>query len=272
MTAETPRAYFGVSMQWIKYMLCALNLIFMFSGAIVICISYYLYKVNDIFLYFLDSFYVSPAAVLVTAGVLILVISFFGCIGALKESTCMVRTFAFLLVTVVILEFAAVVTVHAFPQYDFYRLLYNNIRKAMKYYFTIPQARVAMDSLQRGFQCCGFDGPQDWDKVNQRLLFLYRPVSCYTDPLPFKAQSLFNQGCFYALASFIKHNEVYIITGVTVICFIQIAGIMNAFSLGRMIRRQKTLREMRKWQERTTLSSFDESIAKVQKVDALSVS
>lgn len=40
---------------------------------------------------FLDEYYFSPAKLTTAIGIIILLVSFFGCIGALKQSTCLIN-------------------------------------------------------------------------------------------------------------------------------------------------------------------------------------
>lgn len=56
----------------------------------IISIGTTIYAVYEDFQHFLDQSYFSPASVLMVLGGLIFVIAFFGCYGAIKESTCMV--------------------------------------------------------------------------------------------------------------------------------------------------------------------------------------
>lgn len=49
-----------------------------------------IYAVYEDFAHFLDPKYFSPATLLLVVGIMIFVIAFMGCCGAIKESTCMV--------------------------------------------------------------------------------------------------------------------------------------------------------------------------------------
>lgn len=58
----------------------------------IISVGMTIYTVYDDFRHFLDPRYSSPAMILIFVGGLIFIIAFFGCYGAIKESTCMVLT------------------------------------------------------------------------------------------------------------------------------------------------------------------------------------
>lgn len=56
----------------------------------IISVGTTIYAVYEDFRHFLDPSYFSPATILIVVGALIFIIAFFGCCGAIKESTCMV--------------------------------------------------------------------------------------------------------------------------------------------------------------------------------------
>lgn len=56
----------------------------------IISVGTTIYAVYENFSHFLDPSYFSPATLLVVVGILVFIIAFMGCCGALKESTCMV--------------------------------------------------------------------------------------------------------------------------------------------------------------------------------------
>jgi len=60
------------------------------TGVMIISVGTTIYAVYENFSHFLDPSYFSPATVLIVVGILVFIIAFMGCCGALRESTCMV--------------------------------------------------------------------------------------------------------------------------------------------------------------------------------------
>lgn len=56
----------------------------------IISVGTTIYAVYENFSHFLDPSYFSPATLLIVVGILVFIIAFMGCCGALRESTCMV--------------------------------------------------------------------------------------------------------------------------------------------------------------------------------------
>ncbi|XP_014205355.1 CD63 antigen [Copidosoma floridanum] len=253
-----PVTHLDVGMRCIKCLLCAVNFVFVLTGILILSMSRVIYDIYNNFSYFLDSSYFSPATVLVTVGVFIIIVASLGCYGALKESTFLVLAFAFALSVVLVLEFAAAIAAYVL-QADIVALLNDKINRTMHQYDDNLDAKAAIDSLQYNLQCCGYNGPSDWVDVGLRTSHVYNaPDSCYwhchaDNGGPFSYQCADPEGCHEKLAHLVNCSAAYLITGATMIALIQVAGIMFACKLGRAIRKQKTLREMRRWQMRASL-------------------
>nr|XP_053649633.1 CD63 antigen-like [Cherax quadricarinatus] len=79
-------------MKCIKYLLFIFNLLFVISGFAVIIVGAVIEANYRTYLDFISSTYVSASSILIAVGVLIFVVGFFGCCGAVKENHCMVVT------------------------------------------------------------------------------------------------------------------------------------------------------------------------------------
>ncbi|XP_014205283.1 leukocyte surface antigen CD53 [Copidosoma floridanum] len=249
--------YSSISMAWIKFLLCVANFIFLLAGVNIIFKGGLIFDLYENFFYFFNSRYVSPAALLFIAGVLVLIISIFSCYGAIKESTCMVLTSAFLLSTVLILEFATSITAYVYKD-DIVNIMKIKLNNTMYQYHSDNKAKNAMDFLQDQFGCCGNNGPEDWEYVAERQSIRNSLPSCFWWSLTESREP----GCFKLLADLIGDSADYLITAAIMIALVQITGIILTCMLGRMIRKQKTLREMRKWQMQMSLPNLDEPLEK----------
>ncbi|XP_076651837.1 uncharacterized protein LOC143358539 [Halictus rubicundus] len=236
------------------------------TGIMIISIGTTIYTVNDDFSYFLDPKYISPATLLVIVGILVFVIAFLGCFGALRESTCMVLVFAVSLSLVLTLELAAAITAYAL-QDDIKNVLVKNINDTMHQYTEDKDAKQAIDFLQSKLFCCGYNSYHDWDeiRINEKIDL---PESCHamdniTDfSVLGYGYSIYETGCVKNLSIIIHRSALYIGTGAVAIALIQFTGIMFACILGKAIRRQKTERERRRWELRESLVNGYEPLGK----------
>ncbi|XP_078034253.1 CD63 antigen [Augochlora pura] len=263
--------HLDVGLRCIKYLLCAVNSLFVLTGIMIISVGTTIYAVNDDFSKFLDPKYISPATLLIIVGILVFVIAFLGCFGALKESTCMVLIFAVSLSVVLILELAAAITAYAL-QDDIKGVLVKNINDTMQQYPTDPEARKAIDFLQSRLYCCGYNNYHDWEKIMTEI-----PESCrvtYGENIACDYDNgceVYKTGCASNLSILIHRSVLYIGTGAVAIALIQFTGIMFACILGKAIRKQKTERERRRWELRESLVNGYEPLGKSDPLTAFPV-
>lgn len=249
--------HLDVGLRCIKYLLCAVNSLFVLTGIMILSVGTTIYAVYEDFSHFLDPSYFSPAKLLIVVGILVFVIAFFGCCGALRESTCMVLVFAVMLSFVLILELSAAIAAYAL-QDNIRGLVTDKINATMHEYPENAEARSAVDFMQSRLRCCGYNGMSDWDDVelatdNGRGV----PDSCCVwDEIDYNSTicgAAYSTGCMNRLSIIIHRSALYVGTGAVAIALIQMTGIMFACMLGRAIRRQKTERERRKWELRQSI-------------------
>lgn len=239
--------HLDVGLRCIKYLLCAINSLFVLTGIMIISVGTTIYAVYEDFSHFLDPSYFSPATLLIVVGILIFIIAFMGCCGALRESTCMVLVFAVSLSVVLVMELAAAVAAYTL-QDSIKSLLEEKIDVTMQTYDTNMEAKTAINFMQSRLHCCGYNGKEDWKALNHTI-----PESCCMldgiedncHPSPI--------GCSIRLSTIVHRSALYVATGAVAIALIQLTGIMFACMLGRAIRRQKTERERRRWELRESL-------------------
>ncbi|XP_026828359.1 tetraspanin-33 [Ooceraea biroi] len=244
------------------------------TGVMIISVGTTIYAVYENFSHFLDPSYFSPATLLIVVGILVFVIAFMGCCGALRESTCMVLVFAILLSFVLVMELAAAVAAYAL-QDGIKSLLAEKINLTMHQYEKNDEATFAIDFMQSRLRCCGYNSYRDWDNIEFNRTDADIPESCcefilnpkmFTEvpeiSLSDRCQAKYEEGCISRLSIIIHRSALYIGTGAVAIALIQLTGIMFACMLGRAIRRQKTERERRRWELRENLVNGYEPLGK----------
>lgn len=108
--------------------------------------------------------YSITSKVMIVAGGIIFVVAFFGCWGAVSDSSCMLFLYAVFLMALILVE--AAVGVYVYVHKDTIKdTVSGNLKQWINEYHTPSQtsnAKAIIDKLQTGLQCCGVEGPADW--------------------------------------------------------------------------------------------------------------
>ncbi|BFY97886.1 hypothetical protein BsWGS_00926 [Bradybaena similaris] len=164
---------YSVVNPFVKYFLFAINFLFMLVGiAFAATGIYILSQKNKTVTSFID-FVFDPACDLCLVGFIILVIAFFGCGGALRESALFLKIYHIVLSIFLILEVVVVIFVFIFYFVDgaFANIgLYpeDAFKDAVKKYRDDPDTQGFIDNIQEMLACCGpsndNEGYLDWNK------------------------------------------------------------------------------------------------------------
>ncbi|KAF4532595.1 hypothetical protein B566_EDAN013373 [Ephemera danica] len=103
---------------------------------------------------------------MVLAGGVIFIVSFTGCVGALRENTCLLKFYSLCLLIFFLLEMAIAVGGFVFPQAMQSLLEESFTDKIIHSYREDPDLQNLIDFGQQEFKCCGLshDGYTDWAK------------------------------------------------------------------------------------------------------------
>jgi len=104
------------------------------------------------------------AYVLIAVGGITLLLSFLGCAGAYRHSQCLLGTYVFLLVMIVLLEVAGAVLLYLQG-----RELFSQVVQE-KMILEYNEHKREVDALQRTYRCCGANSPHDWKKDMESML------------------------------------------------------------------------------------------------------
>ncbi|CAH8546906.1 unnamed protein product [Schistosoma turkestanicum] len=160
----------------------------------------------------------APIAIIVV-GVIILIVSFLGCCGAIKEDVCMLYMYAFFLIVLLIAKLAcAIVAVVYKDKID------SEIDSLMTGALDNPNKEIIefMDLIQSSFHCCGAKGPADY-KGNVT-------ASCKGE------QVVYEDGCVSVFGAFLKRNLIIVACVAFGVCFFQLLSIVIACCLGQQIK------------------------------------
>ncbi|KAL7736647.1 hypothetical protein ACLKA6_015282 [Drosophila palustris] len=130
----------------------------------------------------------------IVIGSIIFVISFFGCCGAIKESSCLTWMYAIILLIILILSCVlCFVYVHHVDENQLARTELNKAWAKQK------NGTDAMSIYQTSLKCCGVIGPNDYTQAN-----ITTPQSCYAsnNNSTTVSHSVYADGCLDKLSEF----------------------------------------------------------------------
>ncbi|XP_066247662.1 CD63 antigen-like [Euwallacea similis] len=250
------RKELDMGMKCIKYMLCVSNLMFVIVGILLISIGYTVKAIYHNFDDFLEDHYYHPSSLAIVIGFFIFGIAFLGCVGALKESTFIVNTYAFFLTLVLILQISASIAAYAMRS-NIYNTISRNMHDAMINYDREYNA-FAWNSTQYNLQCCGIEKNTDWNdslsyinnsyyelvpvNVNGSFGIIYVPLSCFRNETDRSYENVYPTGCLPRLSYIVSQCALLLGVGALCVAFIQVLGIIFASMLATSIRKVKTQR------------------------------
>jgi len=156
---------------WVKYTMFLFNFLFWLLGALLVAIGVYAvldkwasgegFRLENVF----DVLF-NLAFLLIIVGGVVFIVSFAGCIGALRENMCLLKFYSFCLLMFFLIEMALAALGFIFPQKvnvflegDLKTELIQNYRDDLDF-------QNFIDTVQQDFECCGIstDGFRDWSK------------------------------------------------------------------------------------------------------------
>jgi len=217
----------------IKFAVFFFNLIFWILGIAILGIGIWVRTTKGDYATLTSSIPMASAANLfIAVGIIVMIVGFVGCLGAWKESQCLLMTFFILLLLIFILELTAGILGYLYRG-KVETEVKKDLVKELDNYGQSGQEGLTntWDRLQTEEQCCGVNNYTDWSSWNETRL----PDSCCVQHTTGCGEDMsdltkFHQtGCAMKLEALLGDN-LYLIGGVGVaIAVIQILGMI--FSL-----------------------------------------
>ncbi|CAB3380206.1 Hypothetical predicted protein [Cloeon dipterum] len=251
----------------LKYVIFGSNVIFWLIGLLVLAIGFWAWSEKDTFsnLSRLANVALDPAFLLILVGLMTFVIGFTGCVGALRENSCLLAAYAIFLAIILLLEMTAGILGFIFKDWIKAQAT-GGFQAFIVHYREDPDQQNLIDWIQEDWlQCCGIEGPKDWDKNNYFNCSSREvgsreacgvPFSC-CKPKPneiiknkqcgydvrkpgyFDGTAIFERGCLHAAEDWLDRNLITVAVVATTTCFSQILGICFAQNLRADIFAQK---------------------------------
>ncbi|XP_011332948.1 tetraspanin-5 isoform X1 [Ooceraea biroi] len=259
----------------LKYVIFGFNVMFWWLGLGIMAVGVWAWTEKDTFnnLSRLTNVALDPAFILILVGTVTFIIGFTGCVGALRENTCLLATYAVFLALLLMMEMTAGVLGFIFKDWIKSQAT-GGFQAFIIHYREDPDQQNLIDWIQEDWlQCCGIEGPKDWDrnnyfncsssdigsreacgvpfscckrKPNSSYLFqeIIKNKQCGYDvrkpSYNFEvAKVIYEKGCIQAGEEWMERNLLAIASGAVGTAFAQILGICFAQNLRADIFAQK---------------------------------
>jgi len=236
-----------------RTILLALNVLFMLFGCALMGLGVYM-KVNKNFIAIITAHTSTEKfegatmqaliVIMITVGVFTLLLSTFGCLGAVCKNRCLLYIYAVILSILIILELTAFVLVLAYRN-RLWRSYNDDLLDIFRSGYSKNQTDViaAIETLESTFKCCGVESFADYNQWGCRVGIstwgCKLPSSCYRSHMSGQGD-FYREGCANTIAIWLW-NELPIIAGVlAVVLLTEIFGVICAIALGVAINHSST--------------------------------
>ncbi|XP_055697024.1 tetraspanin-5 isoform X2 [Phlebotomus papatasi] len=255
----------------LKYVIFSCNVCFWILGLCILAVGVWAWTEKDIFnnVSKFANIALDPAFILICIGAITFVIGFTGCVGALRENTCLLAAYAIFLTILLLMEMSVGVLGFILKDKGWIKeQATEGLRAFITHYREDPDQQNLIDWIQEDWlQCCGIEGPKDWDSNNyfncsshavgsreacgvpfscckRRPHELIKNKQCGYDVRKegynFDVSKIINEkGCVQAGEEWMERNLIMIASSAIFLAFFQILGICFAQNLRADIFAQK---------------------------------
>ncbi|GAB1597360.1 CD63 antigen-like [Argonauta hians] len=174
----------------------------------------------------------------ISIGFLLMLMSIFGLIGALKKSYQYIATFTVFIVVITTVEIASSTAIFSLRKIASHSISARMLRSESQFVFN-GTVTHEWNKIQQRFACCGVHHPTEWyTSLGNGTV----PDSCCIHPTfncgrsyPNKT-TLYHRGCSKNILSWMHKRQIYFGTTCNVFGFLQLVGGIFACSLASYIR------------------------------------
>ncbi|XP_014216187.1 CD151 antigen-like [Copidosoma floridanum] len=229
--------------RFMKYSLFAVNFIIFISGVTLTGLAIYslVEKVNYVSELTGNNLLTGTVYVLLVGGIIVSLISFFGCLGAAKEIKCFLFMYFIIILMLFVVILIGGILGYVFRE-KFVDTLQQQMRNSMHLYKEKREITEAWDYVQSKLHCCGVDSWQDWSRyLNEVPLSCCRemtegkPIICnrYMDSV--NQYNAYPWGCVEATKTFMQKHAAVLGGAGFVVAFLMFIGMIFSCALFKMI-------------------------------------
>ncbi|XP_063377831.1 CD63 antigen-like isoform X1 [Cydia fagiglandana] len=219
----------GCGTSFVKYVLFFFNLLFALIGIAMVGIGVAVVLNWQVVKDASRGLNVAPWLFIVI-GAVVFLISFFGCCGAIRESHCMVVTYAIFLIVIIIVEVILAVCIFVYA---------DSIKHALKTGMdrSFEEGRSLnpnpFHQIERQLSCCGKTGPIDY---NVQAVANLPPECCDQGSQVCSIVNAYSTGCTTKMLDYYDKSHK-VIAGITIgVACVEVVGALFALCLANSIR------------------------------------
>eukprot|EP00099_Drosophila_melanogaster_P014824 NP_523612.3 tetraspanin 39D [Drosophila melanogaster] len=222
----------------VKYLTFFCNLLFALTGLLIFLVGGMVQLNYAHYSNFVSDHVWTAPIILMIVGAAVAVICFLGCCGALKESSCMILSFALLAVVIFLFEIGLGLAGYV-KHTGLHQIMESQFNSTMQHYKERADYRDAWTLLQTELDCCGINGPNDWETVYRNSTL---PAACCSVINLSEAKECTNthatqHGCLQKLLEILDSKTLILASVVLGVAGIQMLTILFACCLYRSFRR-----------------------------------
>ncbi|XP_053318412.1 tetraspanin-7-like [Spea bombifrons] len=239
------------SMALLKVLLMAFSFIFWVAGFVMFTVGIWAKISLQDYLVLSTNNYPNTPLILLGSGAVVLLWGFLGCISAAAEKRCLLRTYGFFQLAVLLAGLAAGLS-GLFYRRDIAEGFESGLQNAVASYSEDEEKADALDAIQRALHCCGVHSYHDWLEspwsIEQQTWYHPEHINgsvpssccvvrrgCHNSPLLKGAPGIHWNGCFKKVCDFVSDNMFYIATGALGLALLQVVGIILSCLLATRI-------------------------------------
>ncbi|XP_053575766.1 tetraspanin-8 [Bombina bombina] len=225
----------GVS-KCLKYSMFVFNFLFWVCGCIILGISIWLRVSKDAQKELGDN--MLPAIdLMIAVGAIIMVLGFFGCCGAIKESKCLLLLFFIGLFLILALQVTAGILGAVYKS-----KIEDEVNKTLNNLLPLSGQSnnfiASLDAIQQESKCCGIvDGYSDWSGSIPKSCIC--TASTESHPcVTYQGKLYYKQSCATAISDLMKKNLIIIIGVAFGLALIELVGLGFSMTLYCQIKKK----------------------------------
>ncbi|KAK7884922.1 hypothetical protein WMY93_028045 [Mugilogobius chulae] len=229
-------------LKFVKYLVFFFNFIFWLCGMALIVVGVMVQVSLHNTVMIKDASASGAPILIISLGVIVFLIAFFGCCGAWKENFCLLTLFVVFMSLIIIAEIAAAILAYIYKGKVEVVVQDSFADMISKYNTSSEEFRKGVDSLQHNLKCCGVNSSLDWRSAFPQGNTV--PDSCCItetkgcgEGAMTDASKVYQEGCQKAVEKLLKDNVQWVIVAALVIALLQVMGVVFACMLMRGIRR-----------------------------------
>ncbi|KAJ8023470.1 Tetraspanin-9 [Holothuria leucospilota] len=227
----------------IKYLLFLFTFVFVVTGIILLSLGIALHTKEQAFAVLLPTFpFLNVGNLLIAVGIIVFLVSFLGCFGAMRESRLLLLLFIGFLLLIFILEMAIGGLGYRYRN-EVTDFVTDDLKDGLMQYMNDTSYMEAWDQIQSELMCCGVVHPDDWYR-NSTFKQNQVPDSCCKPenihPMCGRdGSAVYNQGCKQVMIIALQSNLAGVAAGGIIIALFEVLGMVCACLVLVSIRRDK---------------------------------